>query len=127
MTLPDLHEAHFRVARVSGLLLPGFTKLIRFDASGAPLDGVTYLWGIRIGAFTVHSADEFGELDAGLRALRYHTWPVVDILEPPPEPAHGSPDCRGELRLPGGRRVRFCRFALEPIASVARRSPDTRR
>ncbi|MCW2972660.1 MAG: hypothetical protein JWN72_933 [Thermoleophilia bacterium] len=114
MTPPDPH-GHYRVLRVSGLLVPGFTKRIRFAADGAPLDGVTYLWGIRIGAFTVRPAHEFGEPDAGLRALRYRAWPVIDTLGTVPAVAHRSPDCSGWIRLPRGRRVRFCRFELQPL------------
>ena len=116
MTLPDPRSALYRVARRSGLLVPGFTKRIAFDEAGAPTHGVTYLWGVRIGAFDVRPAREFGQPDDAPRALRYRAWPVVDLLEPTPRPDHLSPGCQGCIRLPGGRRLRFCRFALEPIS-----------
>jgi hypothetical protein len=112
---PDTAAARYRVTRVSGLLVPGFTKRIRFSPEGAPFDGVTFFWGIRIGSFDVRPADEFGQGDASLRCLRYRTWPVVDLLGSAPTPTHGSPECEGCFRLPGLRRVRFCRFRLDPV------------
>jgi hypothetical protein len=108
----------FRVVRRSGLLLPGFTKRIsgRHDAGGGPhaRSGVTYFLGIRVGAFDVRPAREFGFMDDSERCLRYRSWPIVDVLEQRPSTLGGSIGSAGYLRLPRGRRVRFCTFLLEP-------------
>jgi hypothetical protein len=79
---------------VSGLLWPGFTKQLDGDS------GVTFLWGRAIGRFRVVRIDESHV------ELRYLRWPIVDVLD-------GSAGI-GTVRLPGGRRWRFCRFVLEP-------------
>jgi hypothetical protein len=80
---------------VSGLLWPGFSKQLDEQA------GTTYLWGVPIGGFDVVAARGNGPVE-----LRYRRWPVVDVLD-------GTAG-EGLLRLPGGRRWRFCRFRLEP-------------
>lgn len=105
---------HYRVTRESGLLVPGFSKRIRFEDSVA-IDGVTYWWGIRIGSFDVQPASECGLPDDAARCLRYRTWPVIDVLGQQVAPAHGSPRCEGTIRLPRGRRLRFCRFSLDLV------------
>lgn len=92
----------WRVRRTSGLLWPGFTK--RFGA----VQGVTYLWGTPVGRFAIVDAP-----DGGVQ-LRYLRWPVVDVLDADPRTASASMDAAGQLRISGGRRVRFCRFRLEP-------------
>lgn len=105
----------WRVRRTGGLLVPGFTK--RFDERGR--DGMTYFLGVPIGRFDVDV------LAGGATELRYRRWPVVDVLERLPAgasvAAHGGAPptaapipAAGFVRLPGGRRVRFCRFRLEP-------------
>ena len=104
MTLGDGPTPAWRVRRTSGLLVPGFTKC--FTARGG---GVTHLWRVPIGRFDVEV------LAGGVTELRYRRWPVVDVLErPPSDPRAGSIPAAGYVRLPGGRRVRFCRFRLEP-------------
>jgi hypothetical protein len=105
----------FRVERRSGLLVPGFTKRLVWDPDGLLISGVTYLWGIRIGGFMA------ARTDTGVD-LHYGTWPVIDELDRLPQPprdgapATGAANCQGTFSLPGGRRLRFCRFALVPIA-----------
>lgn len=105
-------QARFRVVRRSGVLFPGFSKHMTW-VDGAATMGITYLWRLRIGAFDVEPHHEAAPTDAV--ALRYRTWPVTDVLCPPPTPDDGSADCRGCFRLPGGRLVTFCRFALVPL------------
>ncbi len=93
----------WHVRRTSGLLVPGFTK--RFDAGS----GMTFFFGVPIGRFDVDVAPE------GSTELRYRRWPVVDVLERPPTDVRvGTIPSAGFVRLPGHRRVRFCRFRLEP-------------
>jgi hypothetical protein len=82
----------FRVRRLSGLLPPfGVTK--RIDGSR----GMTYLFGLPVGAFRVLG-----------RRFVYKWWPIVDELD--------SEDGRGWLgrgRLFG--LLTFCRFRLEQV------------
>lgn len=92
----------WRVRRVSGLLVPGFSK--RFERKLQA--GVTSWLGVPVGGFEVHRTR------AGRCELRYVRWPVVDELERTPSRG-GRIAGVGYVRLPGGRRVRFCRFSLE--------------
>ena len=82
----------FRVRRVSGLLPPfGVTKRIHGSK------GVTYLFGLPIGAFRVIG-----------RRFVYRWWPIVDEID--------GEDGRGWLgrgRLFG--LLTFCHFRLEPV------------
>ncbi|MCW2923239.1 MAG: hypothetical protein JWM98_643 [Thermoleophilia bacterium] len=94
--------APWRVVRVSGLLVPGFTK--RFDAGATR--GTTYWCGVRIGAFDVVRT-------RGACELRYRAWPVVDVLLGAPQAPTTRIESAGYLHLGGGRRLRFCRFRLE--------------
>ncbi len=97
----------WRVRRTSGLLVPGFRK--RFSPDGTW--GVTYLLLIRVGAFDVRRRDD------GSCEFRYRAWPVVDVLESHPHDGTESIPAIGTVRLPGRRRSRFCRFALEAPAT----------
>lgn len=102
MSLQDGPPWH--VQRIDGLLVPGFTK--RFDDRGR--EGVTYLWGMPIGRFAMIA------VDGGATELRYRRWPIIDELDAmPDDDALGPIDARGSIHLPGGRRLRFCRFRLE--------------
>ncbi|MCW2961199.1 MAG: hypothetical protein JWM90_1586 [Thermoleophilia bacterium] len=111
-TLPE--PAPWRVQRVSGLLVPGFSK--RFD-TGEPASatsGCTYFLGVPIGRFDVQPGPETIE-------LRYRRWPVVDILERDPAAAEAgtwatSIPAFGTVCLPRGRRRRFCSFELTASA-----------
>lgn len=94
-------ELAWNVRRTSGVLVPGFAK--RFD--DARTTGVTYLWGVPIGAFDVV------QLAEGAVELRYRRWPVVDVLDQLPVDG-GSIRSAGFIAL-AGRRIRFCRFRLE--------------
>lgn len=108
------HAPSWRVRRTGGLLVPGFSK--RFDPDGS--DGMTYLLGIPVGRFDV-VASSADDSEQGVE-LRYRRWPIVDVLaDSPVEPARGAEPARtsmsaaGYVRLPGGRRLRFCRFRLD--------------
>lgn len=93
--------ATWRVRRIRGLLVPGFTK--RFDLVADM--GVTYFLGVPIGRFDVRRWPDGGVV------LAYRRWPVVDVLDLLPE-RDGPVPAAGFVRL-GARRVRFCRFSLE--------------
>jgi hypothetical protein len=101
------------VRRLDGLLVPGFTK--QFPAGGADGGiGRTSWFGIPIGRFRV----EVGP--SGVTRLHYLRWPVVDEFSATPDGSVDPIGSAGFIRLPGGRRMRFCRFALcaEEIMSV---------
>jgi hypothetical protein len=93
----------WRVRRRTGLLPPGFTK--RFSEDGAI--GTTYYLGVPIGRFKVRDAGD------GSIELVYRHWPVVDVVLGWPAQARGPIDAAGYIRMPRGRRLRFCRFRLE--------------
>ena len=96
----SLAGPRWRVRRTGGLLVPGFTKRMRADGTGT-----TYLAGIPVGAFRVVAAGDATE-------LRYRRWPIVDVLTAR-DGDGGAWDGLGMVRLPGGRRGRFCTFRLE--------------
>jgi hypothetical protein len=82
----------YRVRRVSGLLPPfGVTK--RIDGTR----GMTYLFGIGVGAFRVLG-----------RRYVYRWWPIVDELD-----ARDGDGWLGRGRLFGVLTI--CRFRLEPF------------
>ncbi len=97
----------FRVIRVSGVLWPGFSK--RLDAHRRC--GVTYLWGIPVGRFTVEQRRAAVDLPAGIN-LVYTRWPIIDRLV---ARSDGSFDGEGTI---AGRR--FCRFRLVPTLLLER-------
>lgn len=95
----------WRVRRVSGLLFPGFRKRFMSDTP----HGVTTWLGVPIGRFDIVPVE--GEQVE----LRYVGWPAVDVLAATPTSAEGRPvHAAGYVLMPGGRRVRFCQFLLEP-------------
>ena len=95
------------VRRTAGLLVPGFTK--RFTADGRA--GMTYLWRVPIGRFDMREVAAAPGAAPAVE-LDYRRWPVVDVLATRPLDG-GSIRAAGFVRLPGGRRIRFCRFRLE--------------
>ena len=95
-------ETAWRVRRTGGLLVPGFSK--RFAPDGTA--GTTYLWGVPIGRFRTSQRGD------GSVELRYVRWPIVDELGAAAR-SGGSMPGAGFVRLPAGRRWRFCRFRLE--------------
>jgi len=98
----------WRVRRLTGLLVPGFTKQFAPDGSY----GLTSFAGVPIGWFDVVASDRPGVACE----LRYRRWPVVDLLGDVPR-ADGPPVVSGSgmLRLPGARLRRFCRFSLDLV------------
>ncbi|MCB0877768.1 MAG: hypothetical protein KDC46_02150 [Thermoleophilia bacterium] len=92
----------WRVRRIGGLLAPGFSKQFARDGTV----GTTFLLGVPIGRFRIT------QLDDGIVELRYVRWPIVDTLDSAARRGGSTPGA-GYVRLPGGRRWRFCRFSLE--------------
>lgn len=91
-----LANGQFRVQRTSGLLIPGFSKRLAGNA------GCTYLWGVPIGRFRIEQTST----DA---TLRYHRWPVCDVLVPGTD---GAPVSGVGLIF----NWQFCTFKLLPIS-----------
>lgn len=116
----SIPETSWRVVRVSGILPPGFTKRFRRGNNAkSTWIGTTYWLGIPV--------DRVDVVPEGERwALRYRHLPIRDTLADHPGESARSPIAADAfLLLPGGRRLRFCRFRLERRAPGRRRSSAT--
>jgi len=109
VTLPP-DATIWRVNRTAGLLPRGCTKRFQIGADGRPNAGLTSFIGIPIGRFDVVYRSD------GNEELWYRRWPVVDVLHRREGSGpNGTRIGTGNVRVPRGRRVRFCRFELVAI------------